>query len=295
MNGSPEIVTLVDRQIHGVVAGAALPDSLVQAIHYAALGPGKRVRPALAWHACVASGGRGPESLPVGAAVEMVHAFSLVHDDLPALDNDDLRRGRATLHRHAGEAMAILAGDALLTLAFAALRDLRVIPERRVQIIDELINATSGMIAGQVYDSLGGLPTGLSPEERVVLIHRNKTGALIRASCLMGSLSTDAAQGRSANPNTPLPAVQTYADAVGLMFQIVDDLLDVTQTSERAGKRTGKDAEAGKLTYPTVLGVDGSRRRVDELLHIALEAIESLGDRSRGLSDLARTLAARDR
>lgn len=294
MTESPEIVTLVDHQIERVVARASLPASLVEAIHYAALGPGKRVRPALAWHACVASGGEGPESLPVGAAVEMVHAFSLVHDDLPALDNDDVRRGRATLHRHAGEAMAILAGDALLTLAFAALRDLRVVPEHQIQIIDELTSATSGMIAGQVYDSLGGLPSGLSPEERVVLIHRNKTGALIRASCLMGAMSASVHE-RSAAPNTPLPAIRTYADAIGLMFQIVDDLLDVTQTSERAGKRTGKDANAGKLTYPAVLGVDGSRRRVEELLHVALAAIESLGSDSQGLQSMARTLAARDR
>lgn len=292
---SPEIVTLVDEQIDGVVARASLPTSLVAAIRYAALGPGKRVRPVLAWHASVALGGDGRESLPVGAAVEMVHAFSLVHDDLPALDNDDLRRGRPTLHRHAGEAMAILAGDALLTLSFAALGELRVEAERHVNIMQELTAATSGMIAGQVYDSLGGLPAGLTDEERVVLIHRSKTGALIRASCIMGAMTVPRCHVRSVEADPDFRAIRTYADAIGLMFQIVDDLLDVTQTAERAGKRTGKDAEAGKLTYPAVLGVEGSRRRVDELLQTALTAVEALGPRSRGLQRIARTLAARDR
>lgn len=295
MIDSPEILTLVDQQIDSVVARASLPHSLVAAIRYAALGPGKRVRPVLAWHACVALGGDGRESLPVGAAVEMVHAFSLVHDDLPALDNDDLRRGRPTLHRHAGEAMAILAGDALLTLSFAALGDLRVEADRHVNIMLELTAATSGMIAGQVYDSLGGLPAGLTDEERVVLIHRSKTGALIRASCIMGAMTAPRSQVRSVETDPDLLAIRTYADAIGLMFQIVDDLLDVTQTAERAGKRTGKDAEAGKLTYPSVLGVEGSRRRVDELLHAALAAIETLGHGSQGLQRMARTLAARDR
>ncbi|MBX3317262.1 MAG: polyprenyl synthetase family protein [Phycisphaeraceae bacterium] len=282
------IVQLVDAQIDRVVTRPGTPPALIDSIRYAALGPGKRVRPLLSWHACVAAGGRGPESVPVGAAVEMVHAFSLVHDDLPALDNDDLRRGRPTLHRRSGEAMAILAGDALLTLAFSSLADLSLPASRVMRILNELTAATTGMIAGQVYDSLGGLPSELTDEERVVLIHRNKTGALIRASAVMGALS-----GPEDSPET-LDAIVRYSEAIGLMFQIVDDLLDVTQPSEAVGKRTGKDAELGKLTYPGVLGVDGSRARVDELLSRAEEAIFPLGPRSAGLLDMARTLARRD-
>ena len=294
MSQDQEILKQVDAEIASVIAAASLPASLVEALRYAALGPGKRIRPLLAWHACVAAGGNGVESLPVGAAVEMVHAFSLVHDDLPALDNDDMRRGRPTLHRHAGEAMAVLAGDALLTLSFDALRRTGVEPARMLGIIDELTRATSGMIAGQVYDSLGGIPDGLDPEARVVLIHQNKTGALIRASCVMGAMSRSGSLSTSTDAGT-LAAITQYGEAIGLMFQIVDDLLDVTQSSNMAGKRTGKDAEAGKVTYPGVLGVGGSRRRVGELLELALESIAPLGEGSTGLARWARTLAARER
>ncbi len=294
MSEDQEILKQVDAQIADVVADASLPPSLVEALRYAVLGPGKRIRPLLSWHACVAVGGAGTDSLAAGAAVEMVHAFSLVHDDLPALDNDDMRRGRPTLHRHAGEAMAVLAGDALLTLSFDALRRTCVEPEQMLRIIDELTRATSGMIAGQVYDSLGGLPEGLEPEARVVLIHSNKTGALIRASCVMGAMAARGTASASCEPAL-LAAVTKYGEAVGLMFQIVDDLLDVTQTSDRAGKRTGKDANAGKLTYPGILGIDGSRRRVEELLELALDAITPLGSLSAGLDRWARTLAARER
>lgn len=279
---------MIDEQIDRIASRPGTPPALVDSIRYAALGPGKRVRPLLSWHACVAAGGMGPESVPVGAAVEMVHAFSLVHDDLPALDNDDLRRGRPTLHRRSGEAMAILAGDALLTLAFASLAELSQPASRVLRMLNELTAATTGMIAGQVYDSLGGLPSGLSDEERVVLIHRNKTGALIRASAVMGALSAP-----EESPDA-LDAIERYSDAIGLMYQIVDDLLDVTQTSEVAGKRTGKDTELGKLTYPGVLGVKGSRARVAELLAAAEGAISVLGPRSSGLLDMARTLAFRD-
>ena len=292
MTGTPDhdqqVIARVDEAITRLLDRTGLPPHLVDAMRYACLGPGKRVRPLLAWHAAVASGGDGSESLACGVAVELVHAFSLVHDDLPALDNDDLRRGRPTLHRHAGEAMAILAGDAMLTLAFAAVEDAPVSDAGRASLVRELTTATTGMIAGQVYDTLGGMPASLGPDERVVLIHSNKTGALIRAACAMGA--------RSIEPSPPtgtLRAIDAYARAVGLMFQIVDDLLDVTQTTDHAGKRTGKDAAAGKLTYPGVLGVDGSRRRVAELLSSALEVIDPLGPGANGLARFARTLAER--
>lgn len=284
------IVGRVDAHIEASLAGLDLPASLLDAVRYATLGPGKRVRPILAWHACVGAGGAGPESLAAGAAVEMVHAFSLVHDDLPALDNDDVRRGRPTLHRHSGEALAILAGDALLTLAFGALAAAPVDATRRMALVRELTRATTGMIAGQVYDTLGGLPEELGPEARVVLIHSSKTGALIRASCVMGAMSA------SGTPSEgTLGAITAYADAVGLMFQIVDDLIDVTQSQSHTGKRTGKDAEAGKLTYPAVLGVEGSRARVADLAERAIGAVRELGPEAEGLRLCARTLAERTR
>jgi geranylgeranyl diphosphate synthase type II len=283
------IAALADGAIDACLSSVDLPRALVEAIRYAALGPGKRVRPILAWHACVASGGQGPESLPAGASVELIHAFSLVHDDLPALDNDDLRRGRPTLHRHTSEAMAILAGDAMLTLAFLPLIRANLSPAQSVAMIRELVGATTGMIAGQVYDSLGDLPASLDPEERVILIHKNKTGALIRASCVMGCLSAPDAGART------LAAITRYADAIGLMYQIVDDLLDVTRSTAEAGKRTGKDAEAGKATYPGVLGVEGSRARVQALLGEALDATSGLGPGADGLVAIAHLLASRER
>lgn len=287
-----------------------LPPNLAGAVAYAALGPGKRIRPLLAWHACAAAGAPGDRSLPAGAAVEFIHAFSLVHDDLPALDNDDLRRGRPTLHIHAGEAMAILAGDALMALAFDVLARHVAEPTLAGLLVGELSAATTGMIAGQVFDSLGGLPTGLTERQGLERIHRNKTGALIRSACRMGAILGLGdvalhASGRGA-PGLPimvptgqvmsdprLGAITAYAEHVGLMFQIVDDLLDTEGHPEHTGKRTRKDAVAGKVTYPSLLGVDGSRREVRRLQEAALDALAPLGGAAEGLRDLCRGLADR--
>lgn len=294
--------------------------ALLDAVEYAALGPGKRLRPLLAWHSCVAMGGAGELSLPAGVALELVHAFSLVHDDLPALDNDDVRRGRATLHKHAGEAMAILAGDALLTRAFEVLAwgavsaleprgDRRAAamsttswmhdeeekeaaePRLRLALIRELASATSAMVAGQVWDTCAGLPAHLAPLEQLRLIHSNKTGALIRAACRMGALCATTQGDREPR----LRAITEYAEAVGLMFQIVDDLVDVTQSAEHAGKRTQKDAEAGKLTYPAVLGIEGSWTEVERLRGAARRAVEPLLPNARSLVALAEYLSQRTR
>ncbi|MBK7405646.1 MAG: polyprenyl synthetase family protein [Phycisphaerales bacterium] len=275
-----------------VVRLAGAPPALEQAMAYATLGGGKRLRPLLAWHACMASGGAGPESLPAGAAIELVHCFSLVHDDLPALDNDDLRRGRPTLHRQAGEAMAILAGDALLNHAFGLLAD-RLPPTLALATIRELADACSRMIAGQVLDTLGfeGDPDASEWDDaaRLERIHRGKTGAMLVASVRMGAMSSGSAEPAS------LKALTGFAEAAGLMFQIVDDLLDVTQTSEHTGKRTGKDAEAGKLTYPGVFGVEASRRMVEEMRDTALRAVEPFGEEAEGLRQICRFLAVRTR
>lgn len=264
-------------------------EPLARALRYATLGGGKRLRPLLAWRACEACGGDGSDALPAGCAVEFVHAFSLVHDDLPALDNDDLRRGRPTLHKHAGEAMAILAGDQLLIESFLCLSHSGTLDDtQRIALCRELAAAASRMVSGQVYDTLGGLPEGLSPSQQLRLIHSNKTGALIAAACRMGAMSR-----RGGLDPTGLESIGRFGDLVGLIFQIVDDLLDVTQTTEHTGKRTGKDSGAGKLTFPGVLGIDASRAEVARLSNEALEAIEHLGPQAESLRALCVQMSER--
>lgn len=284
-----EIVNQVDAALDRFVGASELPDNLREAIRYALLGGGKRLRPVLAWRCAEAVGGQGADSLPAGVAVELIHAFSLVHDDLPALDNDDLRRGRPTLHRHAGEAMAILAGDAMLTMAYDALWQAQGLSDGlRVGLVRELGEGTRAMIAGQVYDTLGGMPGGLEDRARLELIHRNKTGALIRAACRMGAMLGGAG-------TSELAAITRFAEDLGLIFQIVDDLLDVTATPETLGKATGKDAEAGKLTYPMVLGIEGTRREIDRVQADAESALAPLGADAGPLLELSRSMARRDR
>lgn len=279
-------VPRIERHLDAIVRGADLPGELVDAIRYAVLGGGKRLRPVLAWHACEAVGGTGEASLPAGTAVELIHAFSLVHDDLPAMDDDDLRRGRPTLHIHAGEAMAILAGDAMMSLAFLELTDAALDPALAAALVRDLAAATTKMIAGQVCDTVG---TGgvVADRARLEMIHRNKTAALIRAACVMGARCGPAS-------SESLAAIEEYGEAVGLMFQIVDDLLDVERTPEQTGKRTRKDAVAGKLTYPSLLGSQASREEIERLRTRASTAIEVLGAPAAPLHDLCEALAVRE-
>ena len=262
--------------------------SLIDAVRYALLGGGKMLRPALAMRCCEAVGAEAGNAVFAGAAVEMIHAFSLVHDDLPAMDDDDLRRGRPTLHVHAGEAMAILAGDALATLPFGVLVDGASSPEMGAALVTELTRGAAGMIHGQVLDTIGAI--GSEPnEDDVRRVHTEKTGALITAACRMGAIC---------GGSTPeqLASISRFSDSIGLMFQVVDDLLDVEQEAEQTGKRTGKDAEAGKLTYPGILGVPGAKARVEALLGESLGAIDQLerdaGD-GRTLRSFATYLAGR--
>lgn len=293
-------ISMIEAQLRACIAWPGAPTSLVLAAEYALLAGGKRLRPALAWHACIAAGGEGPASLLPGAAIEMVHAFSLVHDDLPAIDNDDTRRGRPTLHRHAGEAMAILAGDALLAGAFDCLLrwpatwlEPGVSPETaalRLSLLEDLSRATAAMIHGQVWDTMGGLPEGLSPTERLRLIHSNKTGALLAAACRMGAR---VACGGGVTPAATLSAIGKFGEAIGLMFQIVDDLIDATQTPDHAGKRTGKDEAAGKLTYPGVVGIEATRAEIGRLRAEAFDAISPLGARAEGLRSMVDYFAER--
>jgi geranylgeranyl diphosphate synthase type II len=241
------------------------------------------------WRAC---GGEDRPSthrsaLAAAAAIELIHTFSLVHDDLPAMDDDDLRRGRPTNHKVYGEAMAILAGDAMVMLAFeivATDSDSAVVPS----LIRELASASGpeGMIGGQVLD-MDGENVALKLDQ-LQRLHAMKTGALLTASCRLGAISAGAGTG-------PLHAVTAYGKHLGLAFQIVDDLLDVTSTPEQLGKATKKDAGKGKNTYPSLLGLEGSRREADQQLASALTAVDDLGPRADVLRVLARFVVQRDK
>ncbi|MFP4145225.1 MAG: polyprenyl synthetase family protein [Phycisphaeraceae bacterium] len=283
-----EPVGRVEAFLDRFLADRPLPDNLREAIRYALLGGGKRLRPILVLHACRAVGGEFEHALPPAAAIEMIHAFSLVHDDLPAMDDDDLRRGRPTLHRHTSEAMAILAGDAMTSLAFELILTRVADRELTCRCTAELTTATSDMIAGQVYDTLPDFDEAMPPLDRLKTIHRHKTGALLRAACRMGGICGGASESQ-------LGALTRYAEAIGLMFQVVDDLLDVTQTTEQLGKAAGKDADKGKLTYPGLLGIDASRAEVERLKGEADAALEELGEFARPLRELCHYMAVREK
>jgi geranylgeranyl diphosphate synthase, type II len=283
---------------------AACPARLASAMRYSTLSGGKRLRPILCLMATEACGGNYESALPAACALEMVHTYSLIHDDLPAMDDDDLRRGRSTCHRAFDEATAILAGDGLLTLAFDLLAR-QVKPGatalRCIAILAEA-SGPSGMVAGQMADLKAGRDTknpngepyiDIASETTETLftlesIHRRKTGALLRAPLHIGAAIAGA-------PETYIEALDCYGKAVGLAFQIVDDVLDVQGEESKLGKRVGKDFELGKWTYPRFLGVDGSRRRARELAEQAVVAIEPLGSLGDRLRYLALALLERDR
>jgi geranylgeranyl diphosphate synthase type II len=264
------------------------PGRLLDAIDYSLLAGGKRMRPALILETCracgVANPAGNPSAVAAAVAMELIHSFSLVHDDLPAMDDDDLRRGRPTNHKVFGEAMAILAGDAMTTMAFEILaRDAD--PAIAGRLIIELSHAAgpAGMIGGQVLD-IDGENQSLSLEQ-LQRIHRLKTGALLTASCRMGCLCAGEAG--------ELDAVTAFGQHMGLAFQIVDDVLDVTSTPEQLGKATGKDAGRGKNTYPGLFGLEASRTMADEELAAALQALTPLGPAADGLRELARFVVQR--
>jgi geranylgeranyl diphosphate synthase type II len=267
----------VESYMSDVIDQRALPGNLRDAARYALLGPGKRVRPILVIRSSEAVGGDAAAAMRAAAAIEMIHCFSLVHDDLPAMDDDDLRRGRPTLHKHTSEAMGILAGDLLTGLAFEHLASADA---HATALVRELAAATNDMIAGQVYDTMPDFDETLEPLERLRTIHHNKTAALIRCSCRMGGIIGGA-------DDAQLHGLTRYGEAIGLMFQVIDDLLDVTQTTEKLGKASNKDAEQGKLTYPALLGVEGSRAEVQRLQAQAHDALADLEctDRLRELCD----------
>jgi geranylgeranyl diphosphate synthase type II len=282
--------------------GTQYPPSIHAAMRHSVFAGGKRLRPILCMEAArmvyVApdaktasaggpSGGLPPGIAELGAAVEMLHTYSLIHDDLPALDNDDLRRGRPTCHVAFGEATAILAGDALQTYAYEVLARLQCAAEARVRIIEEIAHATGtidGMIGGQVLD-LEAEHT--KPDAKTLeYIHRSKTGALITACLISGCIYANATA-------TELQRVREFGRAAGLAFQIADDILDVTQTSEQLGKTAGKDLAVEKVTYPSLYGLEKSVRMADQLITQACAALDSFGARADTLEAIARYLVER--
>jgi geranylgeranyl diphosphate synthase, type II len=291
----------VDAHLNTALSPAAgFPESLREAMRYSLLAPGKRLRPLLVILAAEACGGTIESALPSGSAVEMVHTYSLIHDDLPAMDDDDLRRGLPTCHKKFGEAMAILAGDALLTMAFEVLAAGHPPRTAAASCRELAVGAgAAGMVGGQVDD--------LAWERRVEdpsapprtldglqFLHARKTGALFRASLRMGAY---AAQGERPNGPDPklLDAFDGYGRCFGLAFQITDDVLDVRSSAEEAGKRVNKDAARGKLTYPGLLGVDESRSRAEQLCREAVEHLAPLGRGAERLAALVRTLIERNK
>lgn len=264
------------------------PASIHRAMRHSVFAGGKRLRPIL----CVEAGRMLAGSLPVGieelgAALEMLHTYSLIHDDLPALDNDDLRRGRPTCHKVFGEAIAILAGDALQTQAYEVLAGLQCPAQARVRIIEEIARGTGtieGMIGGQVVD-LEAEHT--KPDLKMLeYIHRSKTAALITASVVSGGLYAGA-------DDAAVEKLRSFGQSIGLAFQIVDDVLDVTQTSEQLGKTAGKDTAAEKATYPALFGVDESLKKADALVGTACAALDNFGPRAEILKSLAHFLVER--
>jgi geranylgeranyl diphosphate synthase type II len=269
-------------------AAMQYPSSIHRAMRHSVFAGGKRLRPILCMEAARMVSGAVPEGVDeLGAAIEMLHTYSLVHDDLPALDNDDLRRGRPTCHKAFGEATAILAGDALQTQAYEVMARLKCPAEARVRIIEELAHGTGtidGMIGGQVVDlesehAKPDLPT-------LEYIHRAKTGALIVSSLLTGCYYVGA-------KTVEVQRVREFGRAAGLAFQIADDILDVTQTSEQLGKTAGKDLAAEKVTYPALYGLVKAEEMAAQLVRTACSSLDSFGERANTLTQIARYLIER--
>jgi geranylgeranyl diphosphate synthase type II len=262
------------------------PTSIHQAMRYAVLGGGKRIRPILAMAAAEACGADIEPLLVPICALELIHTYSLVHDDLPAIDNDDLRRGRKTTHVVYGEAIGILTGDALLTEAFAWLARPAVDAERQLRAAREVAEAidSRGMIGGQVADIEGSSEEGTI--EQLEFIHRNKTGKLLTAAVVLGGILAGASE-------EIVGVLRRYGNAVGLAFQIVDDLLDIEESAATLGKTAGKDVAQRKLTYPALLGAETARAQVEALLAVAIENAGMIAGPVNYLADIARFICER--
>jgi len=269
-----------------IPAGTQHPVSIHKAMRHSVFAGGKRLRPILCREAGRMVAGSLPSGIDeVGAALEMLHTYSLIHDDLPALDNDDLRRGRPTCHVVFGEASAILAGDALQTQAYEVLARLQCPALARVRIIEEIAHGTGtidGMIGGQVVEAEHSKPDLKTLE----YIHRAKTAALITASLVSGGIY-------AGGSDDEIKRLRCFGQQIGLAFQIVDDVLDVTQTSEQLGKTAGKDTAAEKTTYPALFGIEESLKKADKLVADAFAQLEPFGKGANILKDVARYLVER--
>ncbi|HTI99342.1 MAG TPA: farnesyl diphosphate synthase [Dongiaceae bacterium] len=270
-------------------AATVKPATIHKAMRYSLFAGGKRMRPLLTLAAAAACGGRESEALPLACAVECIHTYSLIHDDLPGMDNDDFRRGKPTNHKVFGEGMAVLAGDALLTQAFEIAAQARGWSRYSHQdLILEIARASGSLqlIAGQVADLEGeGKKTSAA---QLKYIHERKTSALLCCSVRLGGMSANCSAAQ-------LKALTEFGYNVGLAFQIIDDILDITQTSEQLGKTAGKDTKAQKATYPAIVGMDKSRKLAEELTSRAFAALKSFKGRAVALEALAQYLLKRDR
>jgi len=260
---------------------SAPPETIHRAMRYSLFAGGKRIRPILCMESAYAAGGEMDGVAACACSLELIHTYSLIHDDLPALDNDDYRRGKLTNHKVFGDAMAILAGDSLLTLAFQVLAQLPVADDRKTRLIAELATASGtvgGMIGGQVADLEG---EGKAPTaELLESIHRAKTGALLRASLRMGAIYAGTSEEQYS-------ALSCYGEHIGLAFQIVDDILDVEESSAALGKTAGKDAAQHKITFPAVYGLETSHRMAEEECARAHQVLAPFGERAARLHELA--------
>jgi len=279
----------VDRTLDRFLPKASTkPATIHQAMRYSLFAGGKRLRPILCLAAAEACGSLTKSALPLACALECIHTYSLIHDDLPSMDNDDFRRGRATCHKVYGDGIAILAGDALLTIAFEIAAAAEGWSRYDLREIFREISIAAGsrkLIAGQVADLEGeGKKLNLT---QLRYIHENKTAALLTTSVRLGAMSANATP-------TKLRAISEFGYALGLAFQVIDDILDVTQTSEKLGKSAGKDAAAQKATYPAVLGLEKSRREAGRLTRRAHEALRPLGRKADRLHEIANYLLERE-
>lgn len=258
--------------------------TICAAVRYSLLAGGKRIRPVLCLAAAEATGGKIEEAIPAACALEMIHTYSLIHDDLPAMDNDDYRRGRLTSHKVFGEDMAVLAGDALLTEAFRTLTDRSKIPdtspERILTVAGEIAEAAGyrGMVGGQALDVRAAEKQG--DLENLTTIHRHKTGALLRVSLRAGAIIA------GASPEA-LTCLTAYGERIGLAFQIADDILNVEGDQELMGKKTGSDVARGKLTFPGLIGTEASRAKASELVAEAIAFLEGFDERATPLRAIA--------
>ncbi len=275
-----EVTTLVDAELDWLIPAEGIrPQSLRDAIRWSLFGGGKHFRPALVFAVGRAFAATDDKLVRTASAVEMIHTYSLIHDDLPSMDDDDLRRGRETCHKKFGEATAILAGDALQALSFQVIaEDDRLSADTRIRLTSKLAQAAAKMVAGQQMDlEAEGEITSL---DEIEYIHRNKTGALIRFSAEAGAIIADA-------NNEDFNAVSAFGEGLGLLFQMKDDLLDVTKTTEELGKTAGKDLAAAKATYPAIRGIERTELLANQVHQETKNAISMLGERASILNHIA--------